>query len=284
MGYQLGLPAALAKRGLTVETVPGWETRGGSSFNPKGAVSHWTAGARSGDRGSLRICTYGRSDLPGPLCNVFLTRAGSALIVAAGRANHAGRGGYRGLAGNSSVFGTEAESTGSNDWTDEQRWAYPRINAAYCDLGNFDETWLCGHYEWAPGRKSDINDWPMSAMRASVRKLLAGTTDPREDSDMTPAQEAQLNEVLRRLQTLPADVWTSPRLSFAPARVEDQPPVALLATAMTAALDAAAFAGRPDEVVDVDALADAIASRLPAGVDIDALAARLVVVVKPAEA
>ncbi len=182
MSYALGLPAALARRGLTVETVPGWQTRSAGSFNPGGAVCHWTAGPKgSRSRPSLNVVTYGRPGLDGPLCNVYLDRRGVAVVVAAGRANHAGTGGWKGLAGNSAVFGTEAEAAGADDWTDEMRWAYPRINAAYCDLGGFGPEMVCGHSEWAGPRKTDINGWPMSQMRTDTAAVLAGGNPTLED-------------------------------------------------------------------------------------------------------
>ena len=110
MPYMLGVPAAIAGQSVPVEVVPGWETRGNASFNPAAVVCHWTAGPITGDRPSLKICVEGRPGLPGPLSQVFLTRGGVAVVVAAGRANHAGVGGWRGVVGNSAAFGIEAES------------------------------------------------------------------------------------------------------------------------------------------------------------------------------
>jgi hypothetical protein len=187
MPFQLGLPAALRRFGLTVELVPGWETRGSSTFSPRGAVAHWTAGPRgTTKRPSLNIVVNGRPGLPGPLANVYLDRNGIAVVCAAGRANHAGVGGWRGLTANSQVFGTEAECGGDGDWTPAQRRAYPLVNAAYCSLGGFDHSMVCGHSEWAPTRKIDIRDWPMNLMRAQVAALLA--SPPGED-DMPTAKE-----------------------------------------------------------------------------------------------
>jgi len=189
MAAQLGLPAALAARGLKVETVPGWEKRSAGSFNPKGAVCHWTAGPKGTlKRPSLAICTNGRSDLPGPLCNVYLSRDGVAVVVAAGRANHAGAGSWHGVTGNSSFFGTECEAAGPDDFTPAQRAAYPRVNAAFCDLGGFGADMVCGHSEYATprGRKSDINGYTMTDMRADVASVLAGQspTSPLQEDDM----------------------------------------------------------------------------------------------------
>ena len=174
MPRQTGIPAALKKYGVKYETVPGWRTRGSASFNPKGVVCHWTAGPRNAKgRPSLNVVTYGRPGLSGPLCQVYLDRNGVAVVVAAGRANHAGRGGYKGLSGNSSVFGIEAECGGDGDWTDAQREAYPKVVAALVSLTGRSEKYVCGHNEWTT-RKIDIRDWTMPKMRSEVRAVLAG--------------------------------------------------------------------------------------------------------------
>ncbi|MFE6228895.1 N-acetylmuramoyl-L-alanine amidase [Cellulosimicrobium sp. NPDC057862] len=187
------LPAALAARGLTVELVDGWQTRGSADFDPEGAVCHWTAGARTGDRPSLKVVRDGRAGLPGPLANVFLARSGVAVVVAAGRANHAGEGGWRGLTGNHSVWGTEAESAGDGDWTDAQRWAYPRINAAFCDLSGFGPDMVCGHSEWAPDRKIDIRDWDMARMRREVAAVLRGDDMALTNTDLNAFLNARFD-------------------------------------------------------------------------------------------
>lgn len=180
MAYQTILPRRLAEQGLTVETIPGWETRGGELFSPGGAVCHWTAGPRNAiGRPCLNVVIHGHGSLPGPLCNVYLDRNGIAVVVAAGRANHAGKGGWKGLAGNSSVFGTEAEAGGPGDWTPAQRISYPKVNAAFATIGGFNADMVCGHNEWAPTRKVDIEDWTMDQMRKDTQYILdGGTTEP----------------------------------------------------------------------------------------------------------
>lgn len=186
MPHQMGLPDALARFGLTVELVPGWEKRGSSSFTPQGSITHHTAGPLSGDRPSLGICVNGRSDLPGPLCNVFLPRSGVAVVVAAGRANHGGAGAWKGLSGNSLFFGTEAESAGQGDWTESQRRAYPRVHAAFHSLpGMRGPDYCCAHREYAtpPGRKPDPTGIDMPTFRAQVAALLADPTGGDDDLD-----------------------------------------------------------------------------------------------------
>jgi hypothetical protein len=201
MPYQLGLPAALARFGLVVETVPGWETRGNASFNPKGSVNHHTAGPASGIRPSLHVVTYGRSDLTGPLCNVFLDRNGVAVVVAAGRANHAGQGGYRGLIGNSAVFGTEAESTGigANPWTDKQLEAYPKVVAAYHYLmGQNNADTNCNHKTWAPYRKVDCASLTDDWFRAKANELLLTGGDDMYSQGDRDRDERVHNQLLTK--------------------------------------------------------------------------------------
>lgn len=184
---------ALRSRGLDVEYVPGWTTRGSANFAPFGDLAHWTAGARTGDRPSLNVCIYGRKGLPGPLCNVFGPRGltpdrQKVILVAAGRANHAGAGLYRGADGNSDLFGTEMEwSGGAGELTAWQRYAYPRIHATYRDLGS---KFTAGHDEFAlpRGRKVDIGkeiDW----LRGEIDNILRQPPrDPRSTTviDLKP--------------------------------------------------------------------------------------------------
>jgi len=183
--YALRLPRALERFGLDVEVVPGWEKRGSASFNPAASVGHHTAGSRSGDRPSLAICTNGRSDLSGPLCNTFTTRPGLAVVVAAGRANHAGLGGFRGLVGNSSVYGHEAEHSGSTSepWDPAHLRAYPRVHAAHLYLAEVGADYYCSHRTWAltspswPGRKTDPVAIFDTALRAQIAELLKAGRD-----------------------------------------------------------------------------------------------------------
>lgn len=185
MGRALWLPDALRTAGLVVHEVPGWQTRGSSSFYPRGVVCHHTASHAGANAPALGICTNGRSDLAGPLCNVLLARNGDCHVVASGRANHAGTGGFRGLTGNSSVFGIEAENNGIGEpWPAAQIGAYLRLCAALAKGGGFTPATVCYHREWAgarkidpagPGIPQDGNEW-----RARVA-LVHATPPPLTD-------------------------------------------------------------------------------------------------------
>lgn len=168
--------------GLEVDEVEGWTMRGRDTMRPRGIVCHHTAGGRTGDIPSLRTLVHGRSDLPGPLCHYGLGRSGTVYVVAAGKANHAGTGEWRGLRTNSEVIGIEAENAGdaADPWPDRQLDAYVRLCAAVCEHLGVEATMVAGHKEWAQpaGRKPDPHSIDMDDFRvrvAQVRVELRGT-------------------------------------------------------------------------------------------------------------
>lgn len=167
-GRDLGIAARLRAYGLKVVEVSGWQTRGSSEFHPRGSIDHHTAGGLSGNAPSLGICTNGRSDLPGPLCQVLIGRDNTCYVIASGRANHAGTGSYGGVTGNSNVYGVERENTGvgNEPWREDQRLTAAKVHAALLDWrrGSF----VCQHKEWAPTRKIDVWDQSGPDMRTRV--------------------------------------------------------------------------------------------------------------------
>lgn len=194
MPRQLWIADKCREWGLDVHEEPGWQTRGSSTFTPLMLVAHHTVGRSTGDYPSLRVVRDGRSDLPGPLSQCGLGRSGTVYVIAAGRANHAG-GRYavpwKGISGNTQRMGIEAESVGTrDDWTPQQREAYPVLCAALLDGMGRSAAYLCGHRECATN-KIDPAFWDMDAMRRDVAALLAAgpngatpTPDVQEDDDM----------------------------------------------------------------------------------------------------
>ncbi|HKY05973.1 MAG TPA: N-acetylmuramoyl-L-alanine amidase [Blastocatellia bacterium] len=174
------LPSVLESAGLRVARVEGWEDRGrGDVGRIFGVICHHTAGNRDGNMPSLRLITRGRPDLRGPLAQLGLGRDGTYYVVAAGRANHAGEGSWRGLTnGNSNFIGIEAENTGlSNDfpWPAVQMDAYARgVAAILRHIGQGIE-FCAGHKEYAlpPGRKPDPS-FDMNTFRATVAAHING--------------------------------------------------------------------------------------------------------------
>lgn len=194
MPRQLWIADAARESGLPVTLVDGWAARGGVDFRPEVVVAHHTANPGRGDYPSLSLVRDGREGLPGPLSQLGLGRSGTVYVIAAGRANHAGPGSWRGVSGNTKAIGIEAESAGTrDDWTAAQRDAYPRLVAALLRRMGRDAGWLCGHKEWAPSRKIDPAYWNMDQFRTEVAALLANpgsiapvpTPNPTKEDEMT---------------------------------------------------------------------------------------------------
>ncbi|HVZ39761.1 MAG TPA: N-acetylmuramoyl-L-alanine amidase [Candidatus Kapabacteria bacterium] len=181
MAYSLTwLLDVLKNAGLKVAPVEGWQTRGrGDVGRIFGVLCHHTAGSKNGNMPSLGVLVKGRADLPGPLAQLGLGRDGTYYIIAAGRANHAGKGSWRGVVnGNSNFIGIEAENTGlANDtpWPAAQLDAYHRGVAAILKHVGQSVDYCVGHKEFAlpRGRKIDPN-LDMVAFRAAVAAIMSG--------------------------------------------------------------------------------------------------------------
>jgi hypothetical protein len=187
-----GLAQRLRNAGLRVVECSGWTSRGSSSFSPGGSVNHHTAGSPNGATPSLNTCINGRPDLAGPLCSVMQSREPDgndiAYVIAAGRANHAGEGGWHGLSGNSSVYGLEIEHTGTSALPQGRIDIAARIQAAMFggDVGN-----VCQHYEWTSRKIDAATNVNGSTFRNLVSQARAGDLGPKpppppppEDDDM----------------------------------------------------------------------------------------------------
>jgi len=200
MTYSLTwLPEVLEKAGLKVAETAGWRTRGRAEMGRvRGVMCHHTANPHSGNMPTLNLLINGRSDLPGPLCQLGLGRDGTYYVVAAGRANHAGRGAWEGVdTANSSFIGIEAEHSGDpgEDWPPVQKDAYVRGVAALLKHVGASGNMCCGHKEFAlpQGRKPDPT-FDMADFRRQVSLFLLGKSPP----DLIAAKDSKERPTIRR--------------------------------------------------------------------------------------
>ncbi len=188
--YDTGIADRLRAERLEVVEVPGWKTRGRTyaDFNPRGSCNHHTAGPPDRpDRRtpSLGIVINGRSDLPGPLCNVYLGYDRKTYVVAAGLANHAGNPDkpILGMEGNWHAYGLEIEHTGTSHLPTDMVKIAAKIHAALLRGRKLPASQVVQHHEWAPSRKVDLGTsmhgdtkpWPTAAQ---FRKLIASELEP----------------------------------------------------------------------------------------------------------
>jgi len=165
------LDRALQGSGLTVKIgYSNWKNYGhGTPGRAEGVTCHHTAGPPTGDTPSLNTVVYGRSDLPGPLCNLYLSRSGEVYLVAAGIGYHAGNT-VVSWGDNNSGIGIEAEATGVDPWPQGQYDAYARLCASLAAYYGIPLDHVAGHKEVCdpPGRKIDPN-FDMTKFRETVR-------------------------------------------------------------------------------------------------------------------
>jgi len=177
----VNLVEVLESAGVSVVAADGWEQRGNPMFNPEGIMVHHTAGAKTGDAPTVSLCLNGREGLKGPLCHIVLARSGTAHVIAARRANHAGEGaeqvlekvrrdepiegnaatnGYKdvpGLSGNGSFYGIEVENTGvGEEYPEDQILALGKICAALCTAHGWSAHRVIHHRQWT-NRKVDMS-------------------------------------------------------------------------------------------------------------------------------
>jgi hypothetical protein len=170
----------LTAAGVNVEPVDGWEKRGRPGLAPVGVMVHHTAGPKTGDAPSLPVCVNGRPGLGGPLCHILLGRNGTAHLVAANIASHAGQGAAEVLAlvqagsavqgdardrgykdavfGNTPFYGIEVENAGvdGDPYPDAQIDALVKICAALCSANGWTADRIVHHRQWTV-RKIDMS-------------------------------------------------------------------------------------------------------------------------------
>lgn len=212
------MASVLRAAGLSVVETPGWAGRGyaGQDLQQvRGVLWHHTATHRSRyaaeDAPTLGMCVNGRSDLPGPLCNIVLGRNGTVYLVAAGVANHAGRGVAHGVPenmGNHYLIGIEMESSGIApwDWTLDQIRVAPLLGAAlergYLQRLPEDERLQLGHKEYSYDGKIDPAGWPgdMDGLRASINRILSGTIQTQSTPQEDALSAAEVNQIIKAVQ------------------------------------------------------------------------------------
>ena len=200
---------ALKAEGVRFVELDGWTTRGrdqatGKTFGPvNGVLNHHTAG-----RDSLDVIAYRGQGaaVPPPLAHALLRKDGVVVLVADGRANHAGLAAKNSfdaivaekpipkpskasgtVDGNDSLYGLETENLGNGTdvYTRAQYDAWVRFNAAICRFHGWGAGSCAGHLETSVEGKPDPRGpvegygrrgrftFTMGQLRADVHERLA---------------------------------------------------------------------------------------------------------------
>lgn len=178
--------------GLKVVEVAGWKNRGRpastGSFNPQGPTTdHHTGTKTSASRTmpTLQTLIKGRPDLPGPLCQNGIGFDGTVYVIAAGRANHAGRIGKGGVAGmpkgadgNALAIGQEVDTNGTQKLSEAQRHALAVVNAVNIKHFNRGTAYVHRHADISGTGKWDIGNLTTAQCRSDAAAALKRLTAP----------------------------------------------------------------------------------------------------------
>ena len=193
------LADVLREAGIYVVEYPGWKTRGRprsvGPFTPRGVIWHHDASPKGPSPSLARfIAEQGRPSegIPAPLSQIWvcagcrgLHPVGTWHLLAAGRANHAGIGSgwgpIRKDMGTTLTLGIETDNT-TGEKTPAAMYESLVVGTAAVlrHLRSDPEKWLCGHKEYAAGRKIDPDDIDMDQARFDVARELVGVRDPEE--------------------------------------------------------------------------------------------------------
>lgn len=203
--YKRGMEA----HGIRVDEYQGCYSRGnGQTSAYEGIVNHHTGS----DYGTgLSVLLNGRSDLPGPLCNVCTWPDGHQTLIAAHPGNHAGASGGRSMGPlpttrsfNKRVWGNEIMYPGAKAMTREQYRAAIIGSAVVCAILRRPNTeWARGHAEtsvtgkWDPGYASG-KTIDMGRFRADAMPFLRDAAPVQED-DLKEDEREALYDIRQQL-------------------------------------------------------------------------------------
>lgn len=205
--------AAASEVGVTVVPWHDWRFAGHGTTAGRllGTMWHDTVTPYSwSDAQLLRLLRQGYKALPGPIANVGIGSTGNLLLVAAGRAYHAGSGRWPGIpSGNLNTVGVEVQNPGTVPWRDVQLRVARRFTFHLHRYAGLTSSRLVGHKEWAPTRKRDPHSVDMPFERTLLARTLTtpahAPPPPPEPSttwleDLMSAGEKQLADIATALQ------------------------------------------------------------------------------------
>ena len=190
--WQRWMAEEYRRAGLKVVEIDGWKNRGRpastGNFDPRGPKTNHHTGTKTSatkKAPTLQTVIQGRDDLPGPLAQKVIGFDGTVYVVAAGRCNHAGKVGKRGVTGmpygadgNALALGDEVDTNGTQVLNKEQRAALAKVNAV--DLMHFDRgtDYAHRHQDISGSGKWDIGSLTTPQVRADAAAAIKVLTTP----------------------------------------------------------------------------------------------------------
>lgn len=285
----LWLPDVLTDFGCRVVTVDGWQTRSrpasSGGFAPVGVLAHHTATTSSATRPAptLGLLVNGRSDLPGPLCQISTGYDGVVRVVAAGRANHAGNckamGPIPAGDGNALYVGDEIDYNGTQKMSTAQFDAAAKAHAAILHGLKRDTRYLGRHADTSVTGKWDNGGYTTAQMRTAAAAIKPGGVDDLSAGEVWGWKAKEFidenNNKVADARTASDVLWSTHKNAVTARREE-----ASRYAAFVAKLDALAAQSKVTQA-DVAALKASLV-KLSTPIDLDALASQVAAKIGPA--
>lgn len=176
MSDPVWLADALRAEGVNTIEFGDWKNIGHGDF---GLITHVMVHHTGGNSSANAIQNHPQLGL---CSQIFLNRAGTAFVVGAGIAYHAGVGSWPGIPTNNAnqvSIGIEAENNGTEGWGASQYWAYVRVVAAILRRLGLRSDRCVAHKEYAAVQgKWDPGGLDMPKFRRDVQAQLDGAGQP----------------------------------------------------------------------------------------------------------
>ena len=212
--WQRWIADDLRKAGLKVVEIEGWKNRGRpastGNFDPEGASTTHHVGAttsESNPNAALNLLITGRSDLPGPLCHVATAYDGTVYVIAAGRANHAGRVGKTGVVGmpiyadgNALALGNEVMTNGTQKMPKAQEDAIAKVAAVFANRHGRNSNWAHRHEDISSSGKWDLGQWTTAELRRRVSNAQNELADKKTLPKRIKTARQEITVEIKRLR------------------------------------------------------------------------------------
>lgn len=203
--------AALRAAGIPVIEYPGWrDRRHDGTFTPRAVMLHHDASPIGASPNAVKTIAEGRTGLPGPLAQFWVDYDGRWWVVGNGVCWHAGEGAGWGVIpadqGNRYSIGVETDNTTDEEEPPRMMDSLVAGTAAICHgLGIGPASGVCGHKEYAPGRKPDPDGIDMATFRNQVQNEMDHPTGGTAGLSLEDMTMADIDDLLKRANTLARD-------------------------------------------------------------------------------
>jgi hypothetical protein len=237
-----GIADPLRAAGLAVTELPGWQDRGESDgdFRPLGIIWHhdgmglgYDSDPTNDDNVAQFMSQNGNNG-----AQIWIRRDGNVHLLASGRKWHAGTGaGWNAIPandGNTYAVGIETDHTFGNPWPDAQVDAIITTSAVLAVQYGWDSANMCGHKEYAPGRKPDPESVDCGSWRARVAARMAELQTHPDPVPPAPEDDLFTDEDRANLAALKADTEKIRSALFTPVQGVVDPATGKPSTAVVA--------------------------------------------------